>query len=67
MNYAGVGANRSCLDLYIQQVMPACAVPTAAPWALALGAAVGAGVGAGVSLLAFRRRSSRRDVERQTR
>ena len=45
-----VGANRSCADLFQQQVQAACAVPTAAPWALALGALVGAVLAAGATL-----------------
>ena len=58
MAYAQVGANEGCVDLYIQEVTPACVAPTAAPWALALGGTVGAGVGAGVALLVLRRRAN---------
>ncbi len=51
VNYAEVGADRTCVDVYIRQVMPICVAPTAAPWALALGAAAGAGAGVGAALL----------------
>lgn len=51
-----VGANRNCLDVFQQQVPAACAVPTAAPWAVALGALVGAVLAVGATI-AMRHRS----------
>ena len=42
-----VGANTNCIDVFQQQVPTACAVPTAAPWAVGLGAFVGAVLAAG--------------------
>jgi hypothetical protein len=50
------GANRNCLDVLQQEVIAACAVPTAAPWAVALAAAAGAVLLAGVTAALARRR-----------
>lgn len=51
-----VGANRNCVDVFQQQVPAACAVPTAAPWAVALGALVGAVLAMGTTIAMRHRR-----------
>jgi hypothetical protein len=50
------GANRNCLDVLQQEAVAACAVPTAAPWAVALAAAAGAVLLAGAAAALARRR-----------
>jgi hypothetical protein len=53
--YFQVGANKSCLDVRLEGVMPICVAPSTAGWALVAGPLTGGAVAIGVALVLHRR------------